>query len=118
MVRLGLVLLLSVASARADDILPRLRKSLVKLSVSTQAYSSISPWNKGAVGRASGRGVVVQPGVILTPAPSTARASSHAKAASTSVDSKRSSGGLLCFFPRCSLTLAFTFTFFFMGARI
>ena len=68
MVRLGLVLLLVVASARADDVVPRLRKSLVKLSVSTQAYSATSPWNKGAVGRKSGRGVVVQPGVILTPA--------------------------------------------------
>ena len=67
MVRVGL-LLLFVASARADDVLPRLRKSLVHLSVSTQAYSATSPWNKGAVGRRSGRGVVVQPGVILTPA--------------------------------------------------
>jgi S1-C subfamily serine protease len=68
MLRLGLVLLLFVANARADDVLPRLRKSLVRVSVSTQAYDSSSPWNKGAVGRKSGRGVVVQPGVILTPA--------------------------------------------------
>jgi S1-C subfamily serine protease len=52
--------------AAADDLAPKLRSALVKLNVTSQSYDYTSPWKKSRVRNMTGRGVVVQPGVILT----------------------------------------------------
>jgi len=64
---LTLLLVATTASiATADDLAPKLRAALVKLNVTSQPYDYTSPWKKGRVRNKTGRGVVVQPGVILT----------------------------------------------------
>jgi len=66
MQRTVISLLLLVAVAAADDLAPRLRAALVKLQVTSQSYDSAEPWKKRPVRTIQGRGVVIQPGVILT----------------------------------------------------
>jgi len=56
----------TAVTATADDLAPKLRAALVKLNVTSQSYDYTSPWKKGRVRTMTGRGVVVQPGVILT----------------------------------------------------
>ena len=65
---LGALLLFSAAlPARAeDDLAPKLRAALVRLHVTTQSYESTAPWKLTQEYNRVGRGVVVQPGVILT----------------------------------------------------
>jgi hypothetical protein len=64
--RILLAILLATGIAVADDLAPKLRKGLVKLSVTSQSYDITSPWKKSRVRNMTGRGVVIQPGVILT----------------------------------------------------
>jgi S1-C subfamily serine protease len=67
--RIALTLLvLAATSAAAEDPAPKLRAALVKLRVTTQSWDSTSPWKKGADRTRSGRGFVVEPGVVLTKA--------------------------------------------------
>jgi len=54
------------AAARAADLAPKLRKALVKLRVTSQSWNTTEPWKKQRPRTRSGRGVVVQPGVVLT----------------------------------------------------
>ncbi len=51
-----------------DDLAPKLRAALVKVHVTSQAWDVDSPWNKQNPRRGSQRGVVVRPGLVLTPA--------------------------------------------------
>jgi len=64
--RLLLILLLLAGAAPAEDLMPRLRKGLVNLSVTSQSYDYTSPWKKSRVRNITGRGFVIQPGVVLT----------------------------------------------------
>jgi S1-C subfamily serine protease len=66
--RIAPVLLLLAAAATAEDPAPKLRGALVKLRVTTQSWNSTSPWKKGAERTRTGRGFVVEPGVVLTKA--------------------------------------------------
>ncbi|MEM8886059.1 MAG: trypsin-like peptidase domain-containing protein [Planctomycetota bacterium] len=66
--RILLILVLVAPIASADDLAPKLRKALVKLNVTSQSYDANSPWKKSRVRNVTGRGVMVQPGVILTTA--------------------------------------------------
>jgi len=68
MKRTALSLLLLAALVFADDLAPRLRGALVKLQVTSQSYNATEPWKKLPVRTIQGRGVVIRPGVILTPA--------------------------------------------------
>jgi S1-C subfamily serine protease len=55
--------------ARAeDDLAPKLRAALVRLHVTSQTYEREAPWKLGREYTRTSRGVVVQPGVILTKA--------------------------------------------------
>jgi len=64
--RISVVLGLLAATAAADDLMPKLRASLVKVSTTGQSFNNTSPWKKTRVRNSIGRGVVVAPGVILT----------------------------------------------------
>ena len=64
--RIAITLALLAAVATADDLMPRLRAGLVKLSVTSQSYNYTSPWKKSGVRNGTGRGVVIAPGLILT----------------------------------------------------
>lgn len=68
MIRVGAVLLLFAAAAAADDLAPKLRAGLVRLYVTSQSYDAREPWKKRSNRSRVGRGVVVAPGVVLTPA--------------------------------------------------
>ncbi len=65
---IALALLALAGVAPAEDPAPRLRAGLVRLQVTTQSWDPISPWKKGAERTRTGRGFVVEPGVILTKA--------------------------------------------------
>lgn len=56
------------AAVAAEDPLPLLRAALVKIEVVQQPWDLSSPWNKYPPRQWQGRGVVVAPGVVLTPA--------------------------------------------------
>ncbi len=56
----------AVRTASAEDMAPRLRNALVKIRVTGQSWDSTEPWKKRRPGTRTGRGVVVQPGVVLT----------------------------------------------------
>jgi len=60
------ILCLFAATAAAEDLMPKLRASLVKVSTTNQGFNYTSPWKKTRVGNSIGRGVVIAPGVILT----------------------------------------------------
>ena len=67
--RIALTLLvLAAAAAAAEDPAPKLRAALVQLQVTTQSWDPTSPWKKRQASGRSGRGFVVEPGVILTKA--------------------------------------------------
>lgn len=68
MARTWLALAVLAAAAAAEDLAPALRGALAELHVTSQGYDPRSPWNKSRIRSATGRGVVVEPGVILTPA--------------------------------------------------
>ena len=68
MKRLGLLLLLVAAARAGDDLAPALRAGLVELHVESQDWDSREPWKKRPERRSTGRGFVVEPGVVLTPA--------------------------------------------------
>ena len=60
-------LLCAAAVAAADDLEPKLRAALVQVHVTTQSYDLTEPWKKRPVRTGTGRGVVVAPGIVLTP---------------------------------------------------
>ena len=63
------MMLLSPGPARAEDeMAPKLRAALVKVYVETQGWPISAPWQKGAPRSRVQRGVVVRPGLVLTPA--------------------------------------------------
>jgi len=65
--RLVLALVLAAGAVHAqDDLLPKLRKGLVTLSVTSQSYDYTSPWKKSRVRNFTGRGFVIEKGVVLT----------------------------------------------------
>ena len=61
---------LSAGQAEAEDAKRAavLRAGLVRLHVTTQYYDATSPWKVSGESTRGGRGVLIQPGVILTPA--------------------------------------------------
>ncbi|MHC4817369.1 MAG: PDZ domain-containing protein [Planctomycetota bacterium] len=63
-----ILLVLFTAASAAEDPAPKLRAALVKLQVTTQSWDPTSPWKKRAESVRTGRGFVVEPGVILTKA--------------------------------------------------
>jgi len=58
--------LMAAVAAAEEDLMPKLRAALVKVSTTSQGFDNTSPWKKTRVGNSIGRGVVVAPGVILT----------------------------------------------------
>lgn len=54
--------------AAEDDLAPKLRGALVKVYVTSQSWDSTSPWKKSRPSDRAQRGVVVRPGLVLTPA--------------------------------------------------
>lgn len=62
---LALFLLAAVTSAQ-EDLAPKLRAALVKIQVTTQSWDTTEPWKKRPVRSNAGRGVVIEPGVVLT----------------------------------------------------
>ncbi|MHC4938399.1 MAG: PDZ domain-containing protein [Planctomycetota bacterium] len=64
--RILIALLIATGVASANDLAPKLRKALVKLSVTSQSYNLTSPWKKSRVQNRTGRGIVIQPGIVLT----------------------------------------------------
>ncbi|MHC4547707.1 MAG: PDZ domain-containing protein [Planctomycetota bacterium] len=66
MKRIGTFLLvLGLAAAAEDDLAPTLRAGLVRIQVTSQSWDTTSPWKKRKVSTRSGRGFVVEPGVVL-----------------------------------------------------
>lgn len=65
---LVLMLLLPTPAQAEGDLEPKLRAALVRVYVETQDWPVTSPWQKGAPRSRVQRGVVVRPGLILTPA--------------------------------------------------
>lgn len=57
-------------TAQAEDksLAAKMRSALVVIHTTSQSYNTTSPWKRGRQSTRTGRGVVVQPGVILTPA--------------------------------------------------
>jgi len=68
MKRLGCLLLLVAAARAGDDLAPALRAGLVELHVESQDWDAREPWKKRPERTRTGRGFVVEPGVVLTPA--------------------------------------------------
>ena len=56
------------ASAKDDELAPKLRAALVRVHVTSQSYETSAPWKLGSEYTRSGRGVVIEKGVILTKA--------------------------------------------------
>lgn len=65
---LTLTLLLCAGIAAADDLAPALRAGLVQLHVESQDWEAREPWKKRPERTRTGRGFVVEKGVVLTPA--------------------------------------------------
>ncbi|MDJ0974090.1 MAG: hypothetical protein QNJ98_06485 [Planctomycetota bacterium] len=66
----ALTLPLLPTPAQADDpaLAAKLRNALVVLHTTSQSYNTTSPWKRSRQSTRTGRGVLVGPGVILTPA--------------------------------------------------
>jgi len=64
--RTAALLLLLAAAATAEDLAPKLRAGLVEVHVTAQAWDSREPWKKARARKRTGRGFVVEPGVVLT----------------------------------------------------
>jgi S1-C subfamily serine protease len=63
------LLLLAPGRVRAEDELaPRMRGALVKVYIEAQGWPLASPWQKSGPRSRVQRGVVVRPGLVLTPA--------------------------------------------------
>ena len=65
-IALSVVFLLAPLGTAENALAPRLRAALVRLHVTSQSFDETSPWNKSRPRTTTSRGVVVQPGVILT----------------------------------------------------
>lgn len=70
MKRIAAILLLAAAAVAGDDLEARLRAGLLRVWVTTQGWDITSPWNKNKERTTGVRGVVIEPGLILTPASS------------------------------------------------
>lgn len=62
-----LALLACTAFAAANDLEPQLRAALVRVHVTSQSYDLTEPWKKRPVRARAGRGVMIAPGIVLTP---------------------------------------------------
>ena len=63
------MVLLSPAPVRAeDDLAVTMRAAMVKVYIESQGWPVSSPWQKGGPRSRTQRGVVVRPGLVLTPA--------------------------------------------------
>jgi S1-C subfamily serine protease len=51
-----------------DEMAPKMRAALVKVYIETQGWALTNPWQKNAPRSRVQRGVVVRPGLVLTPA--------------------------------------------------
>jgi S1-C subfamily serine protease len=56
------------AAAADNDLAPKLRKALVRLHVTSQTWQTAAPWKLNRERTRASRGVVIEPGVILTKA--------------------------------------------------
>ncbi len=65
---LMLTLLFSAPLRAEDEMAEKMRGALVKVYVETQAWPVTTPWQKSSPRSSVQRGVVVRPGLILTPA--------------------------------------------------
>ena len=68
MKRFALGLLLCATAVSAEDLAPKLRAGLVRIRTTSQGWDMNTPWKKRPVSTTSGRGFIVEPGVILTKA--------------------------------------------------
>jgi hypothetical protein len=59
--------LLGPRAAAEDDLAPKLRGALLRVHSTSQGWQIASPWNKSNPGSGAQRGVMVRPGLVLTP---------------------------------------------------